>query len=75
MEHTPKPDDRSDNASKIQSNINNTKENMKEAEASMKFGNDEQRQNAIAKNQRREESIAALESELRDEQAFNNTND
>ncbi|MFD4705365.1 small acid-soluble spore protein Tlp [Gottfriedia sp. NPDC058432] len=73
--NTPKPDDRSDNASKIQNNINNTKENMKEAEASMKFGNDEQRQNAIAKNQRREESIAALESELRDEQAFNNTND
>ncbi|MEE6449337.1 small acid-soluble spore protein Tlp [Gottfriedia acidiceleris] len=75
MEHTPKPDDRSDNASKIQDMINNTKENMNKAEASMKFGNEQDRQNALAKNQRREESLSALESELRDEQAFNNTND
>jgi len=75
MNHTPKPDDRSDNAKKIQEMINNTKENMNEAEASMKFGNEQDRQNALAKNQRREESLSALESELRDEQAFNNTND
>ncbi|WP_129691916.1 small acid-soluble spore protein Tlp [Gottfriedia acidiceleris] len=73
--NTPKPDDRSDNASKIQDMINNTKENMKEAEASMKFGNEQDRQNALAKNQRREEAITALESELKDEQAFNDAND
>ncbi|XRG80077.1 small acid-soluble spore protein Tlp [Rossellomorea sp. GAMAL-10_SWC] len=73
--NTPKPDDRSDNARKIQDNINNTKENINKAEASMKFGNEQDRQNALAKNQRREEAIAALESELKDEQAFNNTND
>ncbi|MEH7351372.1 MULTISPECIES: small acid-soluble spore protein Tlp [Bacillaceae] len=73
--NTPKPDDRSDNARKIQDNINNTRENINEAEASMKFGNEQDRQNALAKNQRREEAIAALESELKDEQAFNNTND
>ncbi|MEH7452868.1 small acid-soluble spore protein Tlp [Gottfriedia acidiceleris] len=73
--NTPKPDDRSDNARKIQDNINNTRENINEAEASMKFGNEQDRQNALAKNQRREEAISALESELKDEQAFNNTND
>ncbi|PGL68839.1 small acid-soluble spore protein Tlp [Bacillus sp. AFS055030] len=74
-QHTPNPDDRSDNANKIQNMINHTKENMKEAEASMKFGNEQDRQNVLAKNQRREVALEALESELRDEQAFNNTND
>ncbi|PEJ57223.1 small acid-soluble spore protein Tlp [Bacillus sp. AFS017336] len=75
MEYKSKPDDRSDNADKIQDMINNTKENIKEAETSMQIGNEQQKQNAIEKNQRREESLSALESELRDEQAFNNTND
>ncbi|PGS53503.1 small acid-soluble spore protein Tlp [Bacillus sp. AFS041924] len=75
MEYQAKPDDRSDNAEKIQDMINNTRENMKEAEASMKFGNEQDRQNALAKNQRREEALSALESELKDEQAFSNTTD
>ena len=75
MEWKPNPDDRSDNASKIQDMISNTKENIKEAEASMKFGNEQDRQNALAKNQRREEALSALESELKDEQAFNDAND
>jgi small acid-soluble spore protein (thioredoxin-like protein) len=41
----------------------------------MKFGNEQDRQNVLAKNQRREESLSALESELQDEQAFNDAND
>ncbi|MFB7140766.1 small acid-soluble spore protein Tlp [Gottfriedia sp. NPDC056225] len=75
MEYKSKPDNRSDNADKIQDMINNTKENIKEAETSMQIGNEQQKQNALEKNQRREESLSALESELRDEQSFNNTND
>lgn len=75
MEWKPNPDDRSDNAQKIQNMINHTKENIKEAEASMKFGNEQDRQNALAKNQRREEALSAFESELKDEQAFNDSND
>lgn len=75
MEFKPNPDDRSDNANKIQNVINHTRENMKEAEASMKFGNEQDRQNVLAKNERREEALAALQSELKDEQAFNDAND
>lgn len=74
MEYKPNPDDRSDNAEKIQNAINHTRENMKEAEASMKFGNEQDRQNVLAKNERREESLAALESELKEEKAFSDTN-
>lgn len=68
----PKPDDRSDNAAKIQEIITNTKENMKEAEAGMRFGSEEDIRNTVAKNQRREASIAGLQEELKDEQTFNN---
>ncbi|WP_179194734.1 small acid-soluble spore protein Tlp [Bacillus sp. EAC] len=75
MEWKPNPDDRSDNASKIQNTIDQTRENMKEAEASMKFGNEQDRQNVLAKNERREEALEALQSELKDEQAFNDAND
>lgn len=75
MEWKPNPDDRSDNANKIQNIINHTQENMKEAEASMKFGNEQDRQNALDKNARREEALTALRSELKDEQAYNDAND
>ena len=75
MEWQAKPDDRSDNAEKIQNTIENTKDNMRKAEFSMKFSNEQDKQNAIEKNQRRKESIEGLQKELQEEQAFSNKND
>lgn len=75
MEWQAKPDDRSDNAEKIQETIENTKENMRKADFSMKFSNEQDKQNAIEKNQRRKESLEGLQKELQEEQAFSNQND
>jgi len=75
MEWQAKPDDRSDNAEKIQNTIENTKENMRKADFSMKFSNEQDKQNAIEKNQRRKESIEGLQKELQEEQAYSNQND
>ncbi|MFT4416818.1 small acid-soluble spore protein Tlp [Fredinandcohnia humi] len=63
----PKPDDRSDNVEKLQDMVQNTIENIEAAEETMAFSSEEERQNIQAKNQRREESIEALRSEIRDE--------
>lgn len=64
----PKPDDRSDNAEKIQSMIQDTTENIQKAEESMQFTDSEQqRQQIEAKNQRRRESIESFQAELQDE--------
>ncbi|EKN65498.1 small acid-soluble spore protein Tlp [Neobacillus bataviensis LMG 21833] len=64
----PKPDDRSDNAEKIQSMIQDTTENIQKAEESMQFTDSEQQREQIeAKNQRRRESIESFQAELQDE--------
>ncbi|WP_243291814.1 small acid-soluble spore protein Tlp [Bacillus sp. FJAT-47783] len=65
----PKPDDRSDNVEKLQSIVENTIENMEEAEETMQFSSPEERERIQAKNQRREESIHALREEIKDEAA------
>ncbi len=44
MNHTPKPDDRSDNVEKLQNMVQNTIENIHEAEQSMKTASEEQQQ-------------------------------
>jgi small acid-soluble spore protein (thioredoxin-like protein) len=67
-QNKPNPDDRSDNVEKLQEMIQNTIENMEEAEASMAFtDSEEQIQQIEAKNERRRESLEALRSEVRDE--------
>jgi small acid-soluble spore protein (thioredoxin-like protein) len=64
----PKPDDRSDNAEKLQSMIHDTLENIEAAEDSLEFTDSEtQRQQIEAKNQRRRESIESYRSEIKDE--------
>lgn len=64
----PKPDDRSDNAEKLQSMIHDTIENIEAAEESLQFTDSEtQRQQIEAKNQRRRESIESYRSEIKDE--------
>jgi small acid-soluble spore protein (thioredoxin-like protein) len=63
----PNPDDRSDNVEKLQSMIVHTIENMQEAEASMEFGNEEDKKRIEAKNERRRDSLDAFRSEVKDE--------
>ncbi|WP_033828952.1 small acid-soluble spore protein Tlp [Bacillus andreraoultii] len=67
MNHTPKPDDRSDNVEKLQNMVQNTIENIHEAEQSMKTASDEQKQQIHEKNERRRESIEAMREEIKDE--------
>ncbi|MGF9909305.1 small acid-soluble spore protein Tlp [Brevibacillus fortis] len=66
-----KPDDRSDNAEKLQNMISNTEENIRESEAYLSANageiSEEERTNLEAKNQRREESIEGYRAEIKDE--------
>ncbi|MDQ0214049.1 small acid-soluble spore protein (thioredoxin-like protein) [Oikeobacillus pervagus] len=67
-ESKPKPDDRSDNAEKLQEMIHNTIGNMEAAEESMALtDSDEQKAKIEAKNERRRESIEAFRNEIKDE--------
>ncbi|MDQ6598286.1 MULTISPECIES: small acid-soluble spore protein Tlp [Bacillus] len=64
----PKPDDRSDNAEKLQKMIADTEQNIHQAEESLQFTDSEtQRQQIEAKNDRRRESIQSFKSEIQDE--------
>jgi small acid-soluble spore protein (thioredoxin-like protein) len=64
----PNPDDRSDNVEKLQSMIQNTIQNMEEAEESLQFANDDTHRSQIeAKNERRRESIDSFRAEIKDE--------
>ena len=66
-QHTPKPDDRSDNAEKLQNMIHDTVENIEAANETMQFASDEQKQNIAEKNKRREEAIDSFQAEMKDE--------
>ncbi|WP_010282191.1 small acid-soluble spore protein Tlp [Bacillus timonensis] len=63
----PKPDDRSDNVEKLQDMVQNTIENIEESHEAMEFSNEQDRSRIQEKNQRREESIAAMREEIQDE--------
>ena len=63
----PKPDDRSNNVERIREIVQNTEENLHEAEISMEFADPAQRAEISAKNARREQSIEALKDEIKDE--------
>lgn len=63
----PKPDDRSDNVEKLQSAVQNTKENMEEASETMEFSSGEEKKNIEAKNKRREDAIEGMQQEMHDE--------
>jgi len=66
-QNRPKPDDRSDNVEKLQSMVQNTIENIEEAQDTMQFASPEERERIEAKNHRREESIEAMRAEIKDE--------
>ncbi|GGE34164.1 small, acid-soluble spore protein Tlp [Pullulanibacillus camelliae] len=68
-DHTPKPDDRSDNVEKLQEHIQNTIENIEAAEETLQSGDiaGRDRQAVEAKNHRREEAIEGMRKEIIDE--------
>lgn len=71
----PNPDDRSDNVQRIQDNIDNTIKNINLAnEVIEESDNSKEVQDMIEKNKRREESLDALRSEIKDEAMANKNN-
>ncbi|WP_156856483.1 small acid-soluble spore protein Tlp [Oceanobacillus sp. AG] len=63
----PKPDDRSDNVEKMQHMIQDTLENMEEAEETMEFSDEIGKEQILAKNKRRKEAIEGFREEIKDE--------
>lgn len=61
---------KSKNALSLGKMIENTKENIEEAEISMEFANPEELENLEEKNARRKTSIAQMEEQLREKRAF-----
>ena len=66
-----KPDDRSDNVEKLQNMVQNTIENLEEAHETLQNNSlsKEQKQDILAKNKKREESIHGFRKEIKDEYA------
>ncbi|MFD3445670.1 small acid-soluble spore protein Tlp [Microbacteriaceae bacterium 4G12] len=64
------PDDRSDNVEKLQEMVQNTLENMHEAEAAMEFSNAKDRAAITQKNQNRLNSIEFMRNEIKDEAEY-----
>jgi small acid-soluble spore protein (thioredoxin-like protein) len=66
-----KPDNRADNVEKLQSAVQNTIQNMEEADEYLTEHADEissvERSSIEEKNERRRESIAGMRSEIKDE--------
>ncbi|PPA69933.1 small acid-soluble spore protein Tlp [Jeotgalibacillus proteolyticus] len=63
----PNPDDRSDNAEKLKEMVQNTLENIEAAEETMVFSNDKEKEAIKRKNERRNDSIDSMRSEIKDE--------
>ncbi|WP_085992104.1 small acid-soluble spore protein Tlp [Oceanobacillus senegalensis] len=63
----PKPDDRSDNVEKLQNMVEDTIQNMEKAEETMQHADGQDKQDIMAKNQRREEAIQGFREEIKDE--------
>jgi small acid-soluble spore protein (thioredoxin-like protein) len=63
----PNHDDRRDNVEKLQEMVQNTIENIEEAEETMAFSSPEEREKIEVKNHRREEAIEAMRAEIKDE--------
>lgn len=71
----PKPDDRSDNVQRIQDNIDNTLKNINLANEMIEKSNDPNEvQNMKERNERREEALEKMRSEIREEALANKNN-
>jgi small acid-soluble spore protein (thioredoxin-like protein) len=66
-QNQPNRDDRSDNVERLQSMVQNTIENIEEAQDTLQFASSEERERIEAKNLRREESINSMREEIKDE--------
>ncbi|SMB86152.1 small acid-soluble spore protein (thioredoxin-like protein) [Desulfonispora thiosulfatigenes DSM 11270] len=63
-----KPDDRRDNVDKIQSNINNTIENYREAKDMInETDNQTMKNQLIEKNEKRRDALSGMREEIKDE--------
>lgn len=64
-----KPDNRKNNAERLEQMVSNTIENLEEAHKTLQNEDlkEEEKQAIEAKNERREESIASFKSEIKDE--------
>lgn len=68
MRNKLKPDDRSDNVDRIQSNINHTIANYRETEDLINNVDDEKQKRELEeKNKRREQSLKSMKREIKDE--------
>lgn len=65
-----KSDRQTNNALSLERMINNTKENIKEAEISMEFADTEEHDNLEEKNAHRKRSIFQMEEQLKEKAAF-----
>ncbi|WEG12548.1 small acid-soluble spore protein Tlp [Pullulanibacillus sp. KACC 23026] len=67
-QNKPNPDDRSDNVEKLQEMVQNTVDNMEEAEKTLDAQSSARDRSGIeAKNARREEAIQFMQQEIKDE--------
>ena len=60
----------SNNALSVGRMIENAEDNIREAEISMEFADDEERENLEEKNEHRQHAIDKMKKQLRDEAAF-----
>ena len=60
-------DDRRDNVEKLQDMVQNTLENIEKAKETMVFASPEEREKIREKNERREQAIEAMRTEIKDE--------
>lgn len=65
--YKPKPDDRSDNAEKLEQMIGDTLQNMNETEERMDHAHPDEKEKLKKKNKRREEAIEGFRDEIQDE--------
>ncbi len=65
----PKPDNRNNNVERLHDMIENTQAKLKDAETSLEFANPEEQEIIKQKNERRKQSIVAMEKEMKDEMA------
>ncbi|MBK3497300.1 small acid-soluble spore protein Tlp [Viridibacillus sp. YIM B01967] len=65
-QHHPKSNNRSNSAARVQSMIENTEKNIREAEISMEFAGEEELENLQEKNQRRKHEINIKKKEMLD---------
>jgi small acid-soluble spore protein (thioredoxin-like protein) len=63
----PNPDNRNNNVERLHDMIENTQAKLKDAETSLEFASPEEQEAIKQKNERRRQSIAAMENEMKEE--------